>query len=224
MNNTNPQRLQSALALAGALAVSAALPAHAQSVLNTGKPTGGVVGADSIDSVDWMAESFTLTSKTTIDSIFTYVNSTAADEGLGFTVALYGSKGAAGSQVPSINFFANNQGQLAQFNATYTAGGGWTGQSGLNWTLDAGTYFVAIETDGSGVQGLVLPTGGLKTLPSALAFYTGGNGYDSDPAISTDAFGLQVNAVSAVPEPSTFAMMALPLALFGLFARRRDRA
>ncbi len=207
--------------LAAALTLAAALPAQAQSVLNTGTPTGGVVGALSIDSSDWVAESFTLGAKTTIDSIFTYVNSTAADEGLGFTVALYSSKGAAGSQVPSLNFFANNQGQLAQFNATYTAGGGWVGQSGLNWTLDAGTYFVAIETDGSGVQGLVLPTGGLSKLPSALAFYTGGNGYDVDPQISTDAFGLQVNAVSAVPEPSTFAMMAMSLGVVGLLARRR---
>jgi hypothetical protein len=213
-------RLKWALPLV--LAALVAVPAHAQSVLNTGQPTGGVLNADSIDSVDWVAESFTLGSTTTIGSILAYVNSTAAtDNGLSFTVALYGSRGPAGALVPNINFQATNQGQLDQFTATYSTGGGWIGQSGLNWTLGAGTYFVAIETDGNGVQGLVLSTGGLTTLPSSVALYSGGAGYATDPAISTDAFGLQVIA-AAVPEPSSVVLLMMGLGAVGFaLARRR---
>ena len=191
----------------------------ANSVLDTGTPSGGIVGALSIDAVDWAAESFTLNTTTTIDSIKAFVQSTAADAGLGFTVALYGSTNVGGALVPNLDWFAENQGQLHQFTATY-ADGGWTGQSGLNWTLPAGTYFVAIETDGNGVQGLVLPTG-VSTLPSALAYYSGGRGYDADPAIVADAFGLQVTA--AVPEPASYAMLLLGLGAIACVSARRSR-
>ena len=214
-------RLQQGLASA-LLAFAALSGAHAQSVLDTGTPSGGLIGGLSISSVNWMAESFTLASTTNIGSIMAYVNSTDdLDIGQGFTVALYASKGAAGAQVPDLSFFADNQNQLHQFTATYT-GAGWTGQSGLNWSLGAGTYFVAIETDGNGVQGLVLPTGGLSQLPGAVAFYTGGNGYDHDPDAASDAFGLQVTA-AAVPEPTSLALLMLGLGAGGLMLRRRHQ-
>ena len=211
----------SALAIATAALLAANAQAATTTVFDTGTPSGGVIGALSIDATDWAAESFTLSSKTTIDSILTYVKSTAADEGLSYTVALYGSRSQGGSLVPAINWFADSQGQLQQFTATYTGSGGWIGQTGLNWTLDAGTYFVAIETDGNGVQGLLLPTG-VTQLPSSLAFYSGGSGYDADPAVSTDAFGLRVSAITAVPEPASAALMLLGLAVAcGAAARRR---
>ena len=206
-----------------ALAFAAALPAAAQAqtiVFNTGTPTGGVINATSIDSVDWIAESFTLTKTTTIDTIQTYVNSTAADAGLGYTVALYGARSSSGGLVPNINFQATNNNQLDQFTATYQAGGGWVGQSGLGWTLGAGTYFVAVETDGTGVQGLVLPTGGLTTLPGAVAQYNDGASYVADPAIASDAFGLRVTA-AAVPEPSSLALLLAGLGLTAVIVRRR---
>jgi len=212
MNQTTLKR-----GLVLALTTLAALSVQAQSVLNTGTPSGGLIGADSIDAVDWMAESFTLSAPTTIGSIMAYVNSTVADAGLGYTIALYASTGPAGEVVPAIDFNADKQGQLYQFTATYKDGGGWIGQSGLNWALGAGTYFVAIETDGNGVQGLVLPTG-VSTLPGAVAFYAGGRGYDSDPSVASDAFGLQV---TAVPEPASFGLMALGLAAGAVVVRRR---
>jgi hypothetical protein len=209
--------LQFGLALA--LAALAALPAQAASLFNTGTPTGSVLAANSIDASDWIAESFTVTGPTQIGSIFTYVQSTSdsADNGLPFTVALYNSTGPSGAPVPAINWNATNQGQLDQFSATYTTGGGWIGQSGLNWVLGAGTYFVAIETDGNGVQGLVTPTG-VATLPRAVAFYSGGAGYVSDPAVASDAFGLQV---ASVPEPHAAGLMLLGLGAIGCLWRRR---
>ena len=213
--------------VAVALTTLAALGAHsadAQSVFNTGAPTGSLIGANSIDATDWIAESFTLSAPTTITGVKAFVNSTFDDSDAGqpFTVALYAASGPAGAQLPDLNFFADGQNQLGQFTASYSAGGGWVGQDGLNWTLGAGTYFIAIETDGNGVQGLVLPTGDLGHLPGSVAFYTGGNGYASDPAVSTDAFGLQVSGVAAaVPEPATLAMMLLGLGAIGFLARRR---
>ncbi|WP_077033775.1 PEP-CTERM sorting domain-containing protein [Pelomonas sp. KK5] len=212
---------RAALALVAAACFASQANAATTTVLDTGKPSGGVVGALSIDAVDWMAESFTLSSKTTIDSVLTYVQSTAFDEGQGFTVALYAATSKGGALVPAINFFADQQGQLQQFSATFTGNGGWIGQSGLNWTLDAGTYFIAVETDGNGVQGLVLPTGGLSRLPGAVAYYTGGSGYDADPSVAADAFGLRVTAVSAVPEPASMALMLLGMAGVAAAAGRR---
>jgi len=216
-------------AAAAALAVCAALPAQAvvinPYVLNTGTPTGGIVSSDSIDSADWIAESFTLSSAATISSILTYAKSgyDAGDAGQTFTVALYGSKSQGSTLVPNINWNAPNQGQLDQFSATYTAGGGWIGQSGLNWSLAAGTYFVAVEVGANdGVQNLLLPTG-VNSVPANVALYTGGQGYAADTTPAADAFGLQVAVVTAVPEPSSAALLLAGLAFAGGVARRRSR-
>jgi hypothetical protein len=208
--------------LAAALAVAAVSSAQAQSVFNTGTPTGGLSMANSIDAADWMAESFTLTSTTTIDSILAYAKSSAdgVDAGQSFTVALYGSKTVSGALVPKLNWNAPNQGQLDQFTATYTQGGGWIGQTGLNWTLGAGTYFVAVEVGANdGVQGLVLPTG-VSHVPSAVALYTGGQAYAADTTPALDAFGLQV---MAVPEPNAGALMLAGFVVMAGALRRRNR-
>jgi len=218
-------------AAAAALAVCAALPAQAvvinPYVLNTGTPTGGLAQSNMIGTENWVAESFTLQSTTTINSILTYALSTsdASDAGQTFTVALYGSKTQGSAKVPNVNWYdpSGNQGQLDQFEATYTAGGGWIGQSGLNWTLAAGTYFVAVEVDANdGVSGLQLPTG-VSNAPANVALYTGGQGYAADTTPAADAFGLQVAVVTAVPEPSSAALLLAGLAFAGGVARRRSR-
>ncbi len=204
-----------------ALAITLAAPqAHAAiDVVNTQVPTGTLLGSNTLDSGDWLAQKFTVSAATQIDSVMAYVLSSDAANDLGktFTLALYANN--ASTNLPALNWFADQQGQLFQAQATYN-GDGWNGLSNLGWTLSAGSYWLALEQSGGAneASSLQVPTGALP-VAQAVAYYAGGQGYASTSA--SDTFGLHITAVTpAVPEPDGYLLAFTALGLIGLAARR----
>lgn len=200
------------LALGAALALASLLPANSQAaqIVNAVVAAPSLIGANSVDGADWLAESFALASAATIDSIAVQVLDAdpGSDAGQSFLLAVYGSVNG----LPGLNFNAPNQGQLFSTSLSYTADG-WTGASGLQWQLPAGNYWLAVEagSDAGAVTSLVLPTGA-QPAPAGVAFYSGSNAYAATGG--SDAFGLRIDTVAAVPEPSTAALLLLGLGVF----------
>jgi hypothetical protein len=213
----NINMIRQALTVA-AIVATLPLQAHAYDVVNTAVPGNGLFMSNTVDSGNWMAEKFSVSSATQIDSVLAYVlsNDASADAGKSFTIALY----ADSSNLPSLDFNAINQGQLFQTTATYNADG-WTGVSGLNWSINAGGYWIALEggSDVNSAMQLQAPTGALP-VAQAVAYYAGGQHYAATGL--SDAFGLHVTAVTpAVPEPGSLALMLTSIGVLALVARRR---
>ncbi len=209
--------MRQALALA-ALAATLPLQAHAYDVVNTAVPLNGLLMSNTVDSGNWMAEKFSVSTSTQIDSVMAYLLSAdaAGDAGKTFTIALYADSG----NLPSLDFSAANQGQLFQATASYNADG-WNGVSGLDWTVTAGSYWIALEggADTNSASYLQAPTGALP-VAEAVTYYAGGQHYNATGL--SDSFGLQVTAVTpAVPEPGSLALMLTSLGVLALAARRR---
>lgn len=202
-----------------AAAVFALLPLQALAsvdVLNTGAPSGGLIMSNTIDSGNWLAEKFSVAGTTRIDSVSAYVLSldSLSDAGKSFTIALYANNA---HNLPALDFGAINQAQLFQTTATYTADG-WNGVNGLNWSVAAGSYWIALEVggDAGSTAFLQAPTGALP-VTQAVAFFSGGQQYTATGL--SDAYGLHVTA--AVPEPESLMLILTGLAVTGLATRRR---
>jgi hypothetical protein len=193
----------STLALAAALLSGAQV--QAASIADTGTPSGNSFPLE-LGGASWLAGQIDVSTATSIQSIQAYLNDMGA--GGSFTVALYGDSAA---HLPG-----NMLGSWAANFATPAGADGWNGVSGLDFAVQAGKYWVALEVQGSDTFSGVAPVG--APLPLAkYAFNDGGfAGYQAMP----NAFGVQV---TAVPEPEAFAMMLAGLALIGGIARRRSR-
>ena len=208
--------IPSALALASFMLLGSA---QAQvTLINTQVPGNGLAGSNTVDASNWIAERFTLTSPALIDSISAYVLSSDAGNDLGktFTLAVYGN---SGTNLPSLNWFASDQGQLFQAAVAYN-GDGWNGVSGLNWQLGAGSYWFALEADGNGPSSLQAPTGALPSANKVAGYNGVATGYSAQGYSQADTFGLRVTA--AVPEPEGWALAVIGLLAAGSLARRRS--
>lgn len=207
-----------AIALATLLSLSAA-HGFAAELIHTEVASPSLIGSNALDSSDWMAEQFSVAAPTQIDSVLAYVlsNDSSNDLGKTFSIALYANDGT----LPALDWWADSQGQLFHATATYN-GDGWNGVSGLNWHLDAGSYWLALEQhgDATDAMSLQLPTGATPAVDS-VAFYSGGMSYTV--ASQSDAFGLKINTVAAVPEPSSTALVLSSLGILGFVVRRRSR-
>jgi hypothetical protein len=207
----------SALAMGAALAFSASAQAASIDLINTQTPAGSNIGANTLDSANWLAERFTVNGPVVIDSISVFLTSmdASADQGKSFTLALYNSAGST----PALNFNWADQGQVLQTSATYLQDG-WNGVSGLSWSLAAGSYWLAVEVgDGaSSASNLMAPTGATPAA-EAVATYVGGQRYQA--ASAADTFGLHITA-APVPEPEQWALLLAGLGTCAILRARRQ--
>lgn len=197
------------LALVAASLCVAAVAARAAPTVDTGTPNGDPLFAYAFDSNEYYAGQVTFSDATRIQSIAAHILAGTAGET--FSILLYGE---------SVPHLPGNV--LYSATSTFVADG-WNGLSGLTgWNVAAGTYWVGLEigfadTLGTGSGGALLDRGVAR--PLLQTAFNPGSGYQS-VTVPLD-FGLQVAAVSAVPEPSAIILMLTGLALVAPIARRR---
>jgi len=185
--------------------------ASAATLIDTGTPDGSRAGF-AVDATDFVAVEFNAPAAWQLDEIGAYL--VGGNPGDHFAVSLYrDASGLPGELIASarVSFVAD----------------GWNRISSLGWHLPAaGSYWLGLEgTVSESVPGLlvpegsfVAPAGGLR-MPGATAFSDGSYiGYRTDPAIQ---FALQ--AVGAVPEPTSFALMLLGVGFVGCASTRPGR-
>jgi len=182
------------------LAMTLAQQAKAGMIVDTGAPdnTGFLV---SLASGSWMAAEFTTTQSWQVDSFKAYI--TGANNGDTFHVSIYDNN----KNLPDFNS------QLLTQQTAFIRDG-WNGLTGLNYTLGAGTYWVAFEVSGSdNLQG-ILPVKVANPL-AHLASYDGISTNYSPVTGSAYNFGVQI---SAVPVPPSLLLFAS--GLFAMGGRR----
>lgn len=194
--------------LLGAWALTAFTVSHAAVLVDTGTPTGQVVGAYALDAADFYAGEIVISQATELSRVDFHVLGGSAGES--FTVALYDDSAA------------HTPGTLL-YSATASYGAdGWNGAAGLaGWSVNAGHYWVAVEVGATDTLGSSSLTGALldRGAPSALArtaLNTGSGSYAA--TASALDFGVRV---SAVPEPASVALLLAGLGVVGVSTARR---
>lgn len=182
------------------LLLLAASQANAAVAVDTGTPTGS--GSPlALDNTDWVAGFVHFDQATQIDSVLGYLDDNGNGGG-NFSIALYtDNANKVGSFISSADAAYSNL--------------GWNGASNLNWSVDAGDYWVALEVND--FSNFLLPVGAPNPLTHTA--FNEDSGYKTFDGLS---FGLQVNTVAAVPEPETYALMLGGLVMLGWVARRRN--
>jgi hypothetical protein len=183
--------------------------AKAALVVDTGTPTGGTVNSLLLDGSNSYAGQVNFSLASQINTISSYLDD-LGNGGGSFSVSLYSDNS---------NKVGN---QLYSASATFGSVG-WNAASNLNWAVDSGNYWVAIEVT-DGLSNFVAPLGA-PTLLTHTAYndgtYLANSGYKTYDGLS---FGLQVDAaVAAVPEPGEWTLMLAGFALLGFVANRRKQ-
>ncbi|MGZ3238105.1 MAG: PEP-CTERM sorting domain-containing protein [Burkholderiaceae bacterium] len=180
----------------------AASHANAASVVNTGTPNGSG-GALLLDSTDWLAGQVHFTQALNINSISGYLDD-LGNGGGNFTIALYSDNN-------------NHVGSLLNSTDVSYGNVGWNGASNLNWSVSAGNYWVGLEVND--FSQFVAAQGAPNPLTHTA--YTDGSHNNSYIAFDGLSFGMQVDAIAAVPEPETYVLLLTGLGLLGLLTRRK---
>jgi hypothetical protein len=191
-----------ALALVAALTVSTS--SFAGVIVDTGAGSVPYGSGFALVPTQWLANSFTLAQRETITGVNGWIGGTTGNLQIAIRSAVNGLPG-------QVLYTADATPELSFVNA-------WVGASGLDWTLDAGTYFLAFQVpDGYTYRGGM---GGNIPSPSGTEAFTDELGkWHSDPYghIGFQVFGEPAN----VPEPSTVALTGLALAALALSRRKR---
>lgn len=164
---------------------------------------GGVDGLY-LSSDQFLAVQFSTTQVWAINSIEGWISKTDATETA--TVAIYSDSGT----LPGDELFS------AAFNAQPNILSEWEGALGLNWLLEAGTYWATFEVRGGQTLNGEMP----RVAESSLIGFTSSNGVWSS---YNDNIGIRINASqpSPAPEPGTIALFGLGLAGLGWIKRKK---
>lgn len=195
--------------------------AHAGLIVDTGEPPEPGFGSALIGSnngyYQYQAGKVTFASSYQINSVDTHLSFFDPYFAVGgtFSIALYNNDGASGP------------GSLA-----YSAGGGympddsqgaWYGVSGLNWLVDAGTYWIAFEAQNSSINAIM--SYAAQSAATEYAYnvnYGGYSGYTTE--LSGSPFSLRIDAdlVNEVPEPGSLVLLLVSLLImFSVYGYRK---
>jgi hypothetical protein len=202
--NTKHAFAQSTAALLMAIAATPAIAAH---TIDTGSPDASFAGY-AFDGNDFYAGLVQFATDSRIDSIATHL--IGGNSGETFTVALY----SEAANLPDAVLYAAQ----GSFGAD-----GWNGASGLSgWNVTSGThYWVAFEISGADTLSPFAVLDGNVPTPLTKTAFNAGSGYTATTV--SMGFGVRVDAVSAVPEPSSLILMAGGLfAVVSMALRRRS--
>lgn len=201
-------------ALAVGMAMWVAISAQAGYVVNTGQPP------NDIDPTTWptaryasdqfLAANFTLSGNATVTGVEGWMSVPPGGNGRG-RISIYNDIGLSpGSVLLTTTFDA----PITDAVEPLYSHAEWIGALGLNWSLAAGSYWVAFEADPGGVvAGFIL---GAPNQLGAEAYSQG----SARPWARNDALGLGVRVQGTVPEPSTFALAILSLGVCVRLSRK----
>lgn len=182
-------------------------PANAAYIYNSG-PGANQQGGTSVNTAQYVAVEVALDGPATIGSIEAWL---AVFNPGSLTISLHGSSGLTpGAQLHS---------KAVTLSTTTTAD--WYGVSGLDWTVDAGTYWISLIPDA--VLSAALPTSPVGTDEVAI----GGSGYGggwfvpSKDYWDNENYAIRIGAAEevAVAEPAMLGLVGV--GVLGLAWRRR---
>jgi len=161
---------------------------------------------------------FTLTADTNITSIQTAIDNASGEGKLTLGIMASVKQDSTGLPIPD-DFEQLPSGKLL-YSSDLTGVLAGATLSNLNWTLGAGTYWLTGSAFGTSAS---WTTGNQANyaVSTEAGVWSGGLENMFSPAALIE--GTQL-AVSAVPEPETYAMMLAGVALVSAMARRRKRA
>jgi len=193
------------------MVLSSVSVANANSIIDTGPGDGGNSGF----TLNWqnrLAANFAIDSETTLTSISGWIHWTNDRSYSTLNFSIYSNL----NSLPGVELYTGSVLiPITTIQATNQVN--WNTLSGINWTLDAGQYWVGFSTPDSG------------TMPGGVARPIIDLAYGIPPNWTSisgnyNSLGIMISGVpsaAAVPEPDSYAMLLLGFGLLGFIVHRR---
>ena len=186
------------------LAIVFSHQARADIIADTGTPTQ-VGSASILSDGQWLAVEFSIGQNLKLSSLEGFINADSGNpDAATFTLAIY-SNGASKPDTSN---------ELFSQQAIFT-GDGWNGLHGLNWALDAGTYWLAFEVRSTDTLQGLMPVVAPHPLPAA---WSDGSSAYTPVSGSSYNFGVRI---SSVPTPPALWLLVPGLLMMGLKRQRQ---